>query len=351
MILALAGGVGGAKLAHGLAAVFAPGQLHIVVNTGDDFEHLGLSVSPDLDTVMYTLAGLADAQRGWGRAGESWACMEALAALGGETWFALGDRDLAVHLERTRRLRAGEALEAITADFCHRLGIAHRIAPMSSDPVRTQVHTDQGVLAFQEYFVRRRCEPRLQGLSFRGAEQAVPGRLLMESLCASALEAIVLCPSNPWLSIGPILAMPAVAAAIDGRRVPVIAVSPIIGGEAVKGPAAKIMAELGLAPGVAGVAAYYGNGSAEGTGGRRRVDHWIIDERDAQHAAALSAQGLGVTVAQTLMRSEADRRALAQVVRDVLPLAACTTSATSATSAISATSAAAPVRGQGPAGG
>ena len=259
MILALAGGVGGARLANGLAQRLAPRELVVAVNTGDDFEHFGLLVSPDLDTVMYTLAGRSDAERGWGLAGETWRFMDALEALGGDAWFRLGDGDLATHVVRTARRRAGETLSAVTTDLCRRLGVRHEVVPMSDDPVRTIVHTAEGPLAFQDYFVRQRCEPAVAGLVFRGAAEARPSPGLDAALARADLGAIVICPSNPWLSILPILEIPGVRERLRERRVPLVAVSPIVGGQAVKGPAAKIMRELGVEASAIGIAEFYGD--------------------------------------------------------------------------------------------
>jgi LPPG:FO 2-phospho-L-lactate transferase len=297
VILALAGGVGGAKLAAGLARVLGD-SLTVVVNTGDDFEHLGLSISPDLDTVMYTLAGLNNREQGWGLAGETWSFMSMLERLGGETWFRLGDHDLAIHVERTRRLAAGESLSAITAALCSKLGVRCRVAPMTDDRVRTLVRTDEGTLAFQPYFVRRRCEPRLEGLSFEGAATAKPGEALQSALHEA--RAIVLCPSNPWLSIAPILALPGVRPALENRRASVVAVSPIIGGQAVKGPAAKIMRELGLESSALEVARYYSG----------LVDGFVMDHADAALAPAVEALGMRALVTQTLMRDADTQEAL-----------------------------------------
>src|SRR5690348_15582549 len=254
MIVALAGGVGGAKLALGLSEVLPPDELLIAVNTGDDFEHLGLRICPDLDTVMYTLAGINDPVQGWGIAGETWGFMQALEALGGETWFRLGDRDLATHIERTRRLHAGESLSQITEDFRQRFGIATRILPMSDDPVRTRVKTRDGWLDFQPYFVRQRCEPIISAIEFAGAGDARPQPELLAALADPALVAVIICPSNPFISIEPILALRGVRAALHDCAAPVVAVAPIIGGRAVKGPTAKMMRELGIETSAAAVA-------------------------------------------------------------------------------------------------
>ena len=217
--VALSGGVGGAKLALGLCDVLEdPSRLTVVANTGDDFEHLGLKVCPDLDTLTYTLSGLANEETGWGRAGESGAFMEALGALGGETWFFLGDKDLAIHVERTRRLQAGESLSAVTAALCARLGVPARIVPMSDDPVPTVVETPEGPLAFQHYFVRERCRPAVLGFRYEGAERARPCAAFVDALAAPDLGAVVVCPSNPYISIDPILAVPGVRAALTGLQ-------------------------------------------------------------------------------------------------------------------------------------
>lgn len=313
MILALAGGVGGAKLAHGLARLLPPEELLIAVNTGDDFVHLGLHVSPDLDSVMYKLAGLNDTARGWGVRGESWAFMDALGRLGGETWFNLGDRDLATHVERTRRLAAGETLSAVTGTLCRTLGIAHEIVPMSDDPVRTMVLSDGSRIPFQDYFVRLRCEPPASGFAFDGADKARPAAALAAVLSDPSLEAIVICPSNPFVSVAPILALPAVRAAIDRRRVPMVAVSPIIAGAAVKGPAAKMMHELGLTPSASSIAAHYG----------ATIDGLIVDAEDAALVADIEAMGMRALAAPTVMKSAEDERDLAETAvrfaRTLLP--------------------------------
>jgi LPPG:FO 2-phospho-L-lactate transferase len=301
VILALAGGVGGAKLAHGLTRILPPDELLIAVNTGDDFEHLGLHISPDLDSVMYKLAGLNDTERGWGLAGETWGFMAALDRLGGETWFNLGDQDLATHLERTRRLTVGETLSEVTRTLCRKLGIDHRVVPLSDDPVRTMVTTNNGLLPFQDYFVRLRCEPVVSGFSFEGAETARPNDTLLSALTSSTLTAIVLCPSNPFVSIDPFFALPAVSSAIESRAVPVVAVSPIIGGAAVKGPAAKMFGELGMAPSAAAIAAHYGT----------RIDGLVIDNEDSDLAGAIEETGTKVQIVATLMRNAEEERRLA----------------------------------------
>ena len=303
--VALSGGVGGAKLALGLCDVLEdPGRLTVVANTGDDFEHLGLRVCPDLDTLTYTLAGLANPETSWGRAGESGAFMEALSALGGETWFFLGDKDLAIHVERTRRLRAGKSLSAVTSDLCARLGIRARIVPMSDDPVPTIVETEDGPLAFQHYFVRERCRPRVLGFRHEGAEQARASAGFLDALATPDLGAVVVCPSNPYISIDPILAVSGVRAALEACRAPVIAVSPIIGGRAVKGPTAKMMAELGIAPGAAAIAEHYAG----------LIDGFVLDESDRGEAAAIAAAGVAVEVTATMMTAREEKQALARAV-------------------------------------
>jgi LPPG:FO 2-phospho-L-lactate transferase len=300
-VLALCGGVGGAKMAFGLTRVLAPEDLTLAVNTGDDFEHLGLMVSPDVDTVLYTLSDLADRERGWGLAGETWGFMAALRRLSGEDWFQLGDHDLAMHVERTRRLAAGQPLSTITAELARNLGVEHPIVPMSDQPVRTWVDTDDGPLAFQHYFVRERCAPVVRTIRFEGSDAAQPSAAFAAALARPDLAAILICPSNPYLSIDPILAVPGVRCAIERRRAPCVAVSPIIGGEAVKGPAAKLMRELGVSPGGPAVAAHYAG----------LIDGLMLDEADDGEADAVSAIGAAVNIARTLMRNDEDRIALA----------------------------------------
>jgi LPPG:FO 2-phospho-L-lactate transferase len=301
LVIALSGGIGGAKLALGLSRVMTAGDLVVVANTGDDFEHLGLAISPDLDTIMYALAGLDDPQRGWGRREETWTFMAALAALGGETWFQLGDGDLATHVERTRRRAAGETLSAITADFCRRLAIAARLMPMSDDRVRTRLRTDEGWLDFQDYFVRRQCAPVVRELTYDGAATARPHPDILAALADPRLRAVVICPSNPFVSIEPILAVRGLREAIAACAAPVVGVSPITGGRAVKGPTAKMMTELGLPVSAAAVARRY----------RDLLDAYVIDHADAADAAEL---GIAVTVAHTLMTTLDEREALARHV-------------------------------------
>ena len=303
MIVALSGGVGGAKLALGLSRILPPEELMVVVNTGDDFEHLGLSISPDIDTVTYTLSGLANREVGWGRHDETWSFMETMESLGGETWFRLGDRDVALHVVRTRRLRAGETLSAVTADLCRRLGIGPRVIPMTDDRVRTRLLTEHGWLDFQDYFVNRRCEPVVKELAFEGAASATPHPEFMAALADSRLQAVVICPSNPFISVEPILAIPGVREALVACKAPVIAVSPIIAGRAVKGPTAKMMTELGLDPSAGSVAHRYAD----------LLDGYVIDHADMAEVVSIDAR---VTLAQTMMTTIEDREALARTVLD-----------------------------------
>ena len=300
-VLALSGGIGGAKLALGLYRILPPGSLTVVANTGDDFEHLGLSISPDIDTLLYTLAGLDNPEWGWGRRGETWTFMAALEALGGETWFKLGDGDLATHVERTRRLAAGESLSAITDDFRRRLGISARILPMTDDRVRTRLRIDKGWLEFQGYFVRRRAEPAVREVAYAGALEARPQADFLAALGDDELALVVICPSNPFLSIDPILGLPGIRQALRACRAPVAAVSPIIGGKAVKGPTAKLMAELSLPVGAAPVARHYAD----------ILDMYIADEADVREIGDL---GIPVALTRTLMQTLEDREALARAV-------------------------------------
>jgi LPPG:FO 2-phospho-L-lactate transferase len=304
-VLALCGGIGGAKLALGLYRVLDADQLTVVVNTGDDFAHLGLNISPDLDTVLYTLGGVADPERGWGRAQETWQFMESLRRMGGETWFQLGDRDLAMHVLRTQWLKTGKSLSAFAAYLARQFAISARILPMSDAPVSTIVETAEGDLPFQHYFVKRRCEPVVRAIRFAGAKVAAPAAGVLDAITDPALRAIVICPSNPYLSVDPILAVPGIAPALSTGTAPVIAVSPIIGGQAVKGPTAKIMAELDIAVSTEAIVAHY----------RGLIDGLVIDEADA---ADRDSVDLPVVVTRTLMRDIADRE---QLARDVVAFA------------------------------
>ncbi len=303
-VLALSGGVGGAKLAAGLAAVLPPGRLTIAVNTGDDFEHLGLNISPDIDSVSYALAGINDTQRGWGVVDETWQAMAMVRALGEADWFNLGDRDLGMHIARSWRLRAGESLSAVTARLTRELGIAHAIVPMSDDPVRTRIETPEGWMDFQRYFVAEQCRPVARAIQFSGADSAYPAPGLIEALEQPDLACVVICPSNPFLSVDPVLALPGVRKAIMALEVPVLAVSPIVGGRALKGPLAKMLEELGLPCDNSAIAAHYAG----------LVKHLLIDESDAGDAERLRATGLSVTVTPAIMRNAASRERLARSV-------------------------------------
>lgn len=312
-IVAFAGGVGGAKLAHGLAQVLPPEDLTVIVNTGDDFEHYGLYICPDLDTVCYTLAGLANPETGWGRVDETWNVIENASKLGGPDWFRLGDKDLGTHLERSRRLKEGDSLSQITNDFCKAWGIRHTILPMSDQPVRTIVDTDEGELAFQEYFVHRRCEPRVKGFRFENVEKAKPAPGVNEAI--QSADAVIICPSNPWVSIDPILHVisltPSPLSLWErdwGEGKPVHAVSPIIGGKTVKGPAAKMYNELGIKPSAVAVANHY----------RNLLTGFVMDIKDSQLIESVRGLNIQVHVTNTLMNSLEDRRQLAGDILDFI---------------------------------
>lgn len=301
-VVALAGGVGGAKLVHGLAQVLPPEDLTVIVNTADDFVHLGLRVSPDLDTICYTLAGMANPQAGWGRADETWQAMSAIEKLGGPSWFHLGDRDLGTQLERTRRFMDGQSLRQIVRDFCRSWNIGQSILPMTNDSVQTIVKTNEGDLAFQEYFVHRRCEPRVTGFGFQGAGAAHPTPGVCEALAEA--DCVVICPSNPWVSIDPILAIPGLRGAIEPGKA--VAISPIIGGRTVKGPAAKMYAELGIEPSALAVTHHY----------QDLVSTFVLDKVDLALERQVHALNLRVLVTNTLMVTLDDRRRLATDVLD-----------------------------------
>jgi LPPG:FO 2-phospho-L-lactate transferase len=298
-VVALSGGVGGAKLAVGLLNVLTPDTLHIVANTGDDFEHLGFHISPDIDTLLYALSGRDNREQGWGRRDETWHFMAALEEVGGETWFRLGDRDLAVHVERTRRLSLGETLSSITADFAARFGIAASILPMSDAAVRTRLNTSHGWMDFQPWFVGQKAEPAVRGIRFDGSDQASLPIVVRSLLENPDLRAVIICPSNPLISIDPILAVADMRALLERCSAPVIAVSPLIEGRAVKGPTAKMLRDLGIEPGVAAIAAHYGN----------LIDGVVLDEADAADVENLN--GLPTMSASTLMLTLDDRRRVA----------------------------------------
>ena len=298
-VLAISGGIGGAKLALGLQRVLPPGELAVLVNTGDDFRHLGLAISPDLDTVLYTLAGVANAAAGWGREDESWNFFDELTRRGGPSWFKLGDRDLVVHVERTRRLAAGESLTAVMADLGRRFEVPSAILPMSDDPVATVLDTDAGALEFQEYFVRRQCEPGVRAVRYAGAETAAANPAALDLLGGPGLSAVVLCPSNPYLSIGPLLAIPALHRALACCAAPIVVISPVIGGRAVKGPTVKLMRELGVEVSPRSLVQHYAD----------IIDGLVLDDEDAPLAPAA---GVPTLVTRTLMQTLADRESLAR---------------------------------------
>lgn len=301
-VVALAGGVGGAKLAYGLAQLVPPEDLTIIVNTGDDFEHLGLHIAPDLDTVMYTLAGLANPLTGWGVKEESWNSMAAMARYGGPIWFQLGDRDLATHLLRSKWLREGYPYNWVTKELGRRLGIRCTLLPMSEQPVRTMLQTSTGELAFQEYFVKERWQPVVTAIRFDGAEEAQPSREVISAIREA--DAIIFCPSNPLISIDPILSMPSLRRIIAASRAPKIGVSPIVGGAALKGPAAKLMTELGLEVSPVGVARHL----------QEVLTGFVIDHVDEAHQDALTDLGLRTLVTATVMTHDTERVRLAAEV-------------------------------------
>jgi len=298
-VVVLTGGVGGAKLVEGLQQVVPGPQLTAIVNTGDDFEHLGLPISPDVDTLLYTLAGLANTSLGWGREGETWSFMAAIKSLGGEEWFNLGDGDLALHVLRRMAKDSGQPLSAIVKDFACQWDLDLAILPMSDDPVATWLETDAGLLPFQRYFVQQRCEPRVSAIRFEGAEKAKPAPGVTEALAAA--DMILLAPSNPWLSIDPLLAVPGLYRALKDRRAPLVAVSPLVGGKAVKGPTAKLMGELGHQVTNQSIASHYGD----------LLDGMVIHEGD-------TAPGdLAIGITDTLMNQAEDRYRVALAAMDL----------------------------------
>lgn len=302
-IVALAGGVGGAKMADGLSRLIPAPHLTVITNTGDDFVIFGLHISPDLDTVCYNLADLENPSTGWGRAEESWHTIEEISKLGGEDWFRLGNKDLAVHLERTRRHNSGKSLSEITSDFCRTWGIEAVVIPMSDDPVPTIVHTDRGDLPFQDYFVKMSCEPEVSGFSFQDVENAIPAPGVIKAIDEADL--VLFCPSNPWVSIDPILAIPGIRGAVEKKIV--LAVSPIIGGKTVKGPAAKMYLEMGISPSAAAVASHY-----EGL-----LTGFVIDNKDQdleKEIKLASHNALVVFVTDTWMKTRQDRIQLAEKI-------------------------------------
>ena len=302
MIVALAGGTGAAKLLRGLARVTEPARLFIVGNTGDDLEWWGLHVSPDLDSVTYALAGLLDEKRGWGVRDDTFHCLEGMRRLGRETWFQLGDRDLATHLHRTLLLRAGASLTEATRSMTDALGVTARLVPMSDDRVRTELRTARGWLSLEEFFVRERCAPDVLEVAYRGAEAARPAPGVVDAL--GKAEAVVVCCSNPVTSIGPILAVPGILDALTGTPAPVVAVSPIVGGQAVSGPAGKLLAARGLDVSPLGVARVY----------RPWLGTLVMDRLDAALAPTLERDGVRPVVADTLMPDSDAEARLARVV-------------------------------------
>lgn len=304
MIVALAGGVGGAKMAQGLQAALPPGDLTVVVNTADDFDLYGLRICPDLDTVMYTLAGIADPINGWGIAGDTRHALDAIAAYGRDPWFLVGDRDLATHVLRTERLREGAPLSVITDELTGSLGIASRILPMSNDRVATFIDSAEGTLAFQDYFVRRRQSDEVLGVTFVGSARAAATPKAVEAIRTA--EAIIIAPSNPIVSIAPILTVPGMRPALAATSAPIVAVSPIVGGQALKGPAAQMLASLGHEVSPLGVARIYAD----------LIDGFVIDEIDLEFAPPIEDLGLRVLVTGAVMGDLADRKRLAQEVLD-----------------------------------
>jgi len=303
-VVALAGGVGAAKLLRGLVEVLSPRDLVIVGNIGDDIELYGLHISPDLDIIMYTLAGIVDEAKGWGIVGDTFHCLEMLGRLGFETWFKLGDRDLAIHIARTKMLRDGMGLSQATAELCKMLGVEANLIPASDDPVRTKVQSGQLLLDFQEYFVKRGTMDTVTNVFFEGAEKAKPAPGVIEAI--KEAERIIICPSNPILSIAPILSISAIRKALETSEAPIVGVSPIVGGRAIKGPADRIMASMGFEVSPYGVAKFYGN----------LLKHLVIDEVDLEHEKSIQKIGVRVTVTNTLMKSVGDAISLARVVME-----------------------------------
>lgn len=301
-VVALAGGVGAARFLDGLTRVIEPERVFIIGNTADDADIHGLHISPDLDTVTYTLAGLANPQTGWGVRRDSFRCLDALRRLGVDTWFQLGDIDLATHLFRTERLGQGATLSEVTAEIARALEVRSSVVPMSNERVRTRICTSSGELEFQTYFVKRRARDRVLAIRFEGAAEAAPAPGALEAIARA--QAIILCPSNPFISIGPILAIPGLREALRRRRDHVAAISPIVGGRALKGPAAKMMKSMNLKSSATEVAKLYAD----------FVGTFVLDEVDRRHAAQVEALGMKAMVTKTIMRGLRERKALAGVV-------------------------------------
>jgi LPPG:FO 2-phospho-L-lactate transferase len=306
MIAALAGGVGAARFLDGLVRVIPPKEVFVIGNTGDDAEIHGLHISPDLDTVVYTLAGLANPVHGWGLRGDTFHNLAALGRLGAETWFQLGDRDLATHIFRTERLRAGAMLSDVTREISAALGVTSAIVPMSDDPVRTMVETSAGELEFQDYFVRRRARDAVREVRFQGSKKAKPAAGVLDAI--ERADAVVFCPSNPIISIGPILAVPGIRKALEHRRGPTVAISPIVGGRALKGPAAKMMRGLKMSASALGVARFY----------KGLVNVFVLDKEDETQAAKVESLGMRAIVTDTIMSGLSKKKALARAVMKAL---------------------------------
>lgn len=303
-IVALAGGVGGAKLSDGLAQVLQPEGLTIIVNTADDFTYLGLRISPDLDTVCYTLAGMANPDTGWGRVDETWNVLETLKHMGMPVWFQIGDADLATHLVRNTRYDEGWTLSQITGELCKIWRVKVKILPMSDDMIQTWVHSNEGDLEFQEYFVHRRCEPTVKGFYFEGAERSIPAPGVLEAI--ENCDAVIICPSNPWVSIDPILAVPKIRTVLGSKII--VAISPIIGDHTVKGPAAKMFSELGIQPSALAVAQHY----------NKLIHSIVIDSSDGAFAGEINKLGIHTTLTNIMMNDPADRGRLAQEIIETI---------------------------------
>ncbi len=306
MIVALAGGVGAAKFLRGLIEIVSPEDLTIISNTGDDIELFGLHISPDIDIVAYTLSGLVDEERGWGLQDDTFESLAMLRQYGEDTWFNLGDRDLATHIWRTQRLRAGYSLTDVTREFCERLNLPAAILPMCDQPVPSMVRTPAGLFHFQEYLIQRGGQEEVLEVIYQGIEHARANRAVLEKIAQA--DAILICPSNPVISIGPILAVPGIRQAIETRSVPVITISPIIQGATLKGPADKMLHGLGFEVSALGVAQYYDH----------LLSALIIDTLDAPLYQPIAALGLHVEITNTIMRTLADKQALAQTTLTVL---------------------------------
>jgi LPPG:FO 2-phospho-L-lactate transferase len=303
-IVALAGGVGGAKLCDGLAQLLKPEQLTIIVNTADDFTYLGFRISPDLDTVCYTLAGMANPETGWGRVNETWNVHETLEQMGIPVWFHIGDTDLATHIVRKIRYDEGWTLSQITSDFCRIWSVQVKILPMSDDHIQTWLYTDEGDLEFQEYFVHRQCQPRVKGFYFEGAESSKPAPGVIDAI--ENCDAVIVCPSNPWVSIDPILAVPNIRKALESKTI--FAVSPIIGHKTVKGPAAKMFSEMGIQPSALAVAQHY----------NRLISNIFIDNSDYESVKGIKELGIQPTLTNIMMNDKSDRRRLAREIIEMI---------------------------------